>query len=95
MKQSLEHNDQILTGTLYAHLADAYVGIAGTDDPETANGSRSRAKNMSRAEVYIDRSRDCTWLSPFQHFSYYFQTLANNWQVSKRPKMWTASANSS
>jgi anaphase-promoting complex subunit 5 len=49
----------MLTAMLYSYLADAYMGTAGLDDPETSNGARSRAKNISRAELYIDRAREC------------------------------------
>lgn len=58
--QTLEQGDQVLSGTLYSHIADSYIGLAGLDDPSTTNGARSRVLNMSLAETYIDRARECT-----------------------------------
>ena len=59
--QVLESNDHILSATLYSHVGDAYVGLAGLDNPSTPQGSRMRAANMSRAEVYSDRARECKY----------------------------------
>lgn len=57
--QALEHTDLALTGMLHAHLADSYVGLAGLDNPETSSGARLRLTNISQAEMYIDRAREC------------------------------------
>ncbi|KAF2021731.1 hypothetical protein BU24DRAFT_362512, partial [Aaosphaeria arxii CBS 175.79] len=56
--QSLENSDSMLIGTLYSNIADSYMGLAGLDDPSSANGSRSYAANISRADLYLDRARD-------------------------------------
>ncbi|KAF2709814.1 hypothetical protein K504DRAFT_482113 [Pleomassaria siparia CBS 279.74] len=57
--QSLENTDYVLTGTLYSHIGDSYIGLAGLDDASTSHGARLRAMNMSQAEMYIDRAREC------------------------------------
>lgn len=49
----------MLTATLYDHIADCYIGLAGLDDPSNSTSARSRASNLSRAELYIDRAREC------------------------------------
>jgi anaphase-promoting complex subunit 5 len=65
--QALEGSDNMLIGTLYSHLGDAYMGLA---DPSTApkmpaspssspSANRSTAANVAKAELYIDRAREC------------------------------------
>ncbi|ORY11536.1 anaphase-promoting complex subunit 5-domain-containing protein [Clohesyomyces aquaticus] len=56
--QALEHSDNNLIASLYSALSDSYIGLAGLDDPSSSSGARSRATNVSRAELYIDRARD-------------------------------------
>ncbi|KAF9735308.1 anaphase-promoting complex protein [Paraphaeosphaeria minitans] len=57
--QSLENGDVHAAGTLYSHMGDAYMGLAGIEDASTAAGLRLRAMRVSRAELYIDRAREC------------------------------------
>jgi anaphase-promoting complex subunit 5 len=57
--QTLEHGDQVLIGTLYSHLGDSHIGLAGLDNPSTSSGARARTTNMSNAELYFDRAREC------------------------------------
>ncbi|KAF1958731.1 hypothetical protein CC80DRAFT_468392 [Byssothecium circinans] len=57
--QSLENVDHFVTARLYSYLGDAYVGLAGEDDASTSQGARVRALHVSRAEMYIDRAREC------------------------------------
>lgn len=65
LHQSLENADLAVTGTLYSHIGDSYMGLAGLEDPSTAQGARLRATQVSRAEMYIDRARECRcFLSP-------------------------------
>lgn len=59
LPQSLEYGDQVIIGTLYSHLGDSHIGLAGLDDPSTSSGARARTANMSKAELYIDRAREC------------------------------------
>lgn len=59
----------MLIGTLYSHLADSYMGLADPNSgPELHNASaspsspvspRSRAASIAKAELYIDRAREC------------------------------------
>lgn len=62
----------MLTGTLYSHLADSYMGLAdpaqGSDTnrsaatpatPSSPTPTRSTVANIAKAELYIDRARDC------------------------------------
>jgi len=64
----------MLVGTLYSHLADSHMGLANPDtaasspatvvSPRTPKSPRfpamrSRSANVARAELYIDRARDC------------------------------------
>lgn len=65
--QALEHTDLALTGTLYANIADSYIGLAGLDNPETSSGARLRLTNISQAEMYIDRARECKQFSHRAH----------------------------
>ncbi|KAF2643444.1 hypothetical protein P280DRAFT_467473 [Massarina eburnea CBS 473.64] len=57
--QSLENVDHFVTGKLYSHLGDSYIGRAGMEDTSTSRGARLRALHVSRAETYIDRAREC------------------------------------
>ncbi|KAJ4287004.1 APC5 protein [Kalmusia sp. IMI 367209] len=57
--KSLENGDPHVIGTLYSHIADAYMGLAGLDEVPDSTGARSRASLVSRAEMYIDRAREC------------------------------------
>jgi anaphase-promoting complex subunit 5 len=65
--QALEGSDNMLIGTLYSHLGDSYMGLA---DPSTVpkmpsspssspSANRSTAANVAKAELYIDRAREC------------------------------------
>ncbi|KAI2477807.1 anaphase-promoting complex protein [Pyrenophora tritici-repentis] len=71
---ALEGKDNMLVGTLYSHLADSHMGLANPDaassshasimSPSTAKSPRfpamrSRSANVAKAELYIDRARDC------------------------------------
>ena len=66
----------MLTGTLYSHLADSYMGLAnpttltvstsnaGSHPPSTPRAgeltsNRSRIANIAKAELYVDRAREC------------------------------------
>lgn len=49
----------MLTGTLYAQLGDSYIGLAGQCDAESQAEFRSRWGYIAKAELYIDRSREC------------------------------------
>jgi len=66
----------VLTGTLYSHLADSYMGLANPNatqssisnaasprpsTPKTGEqaSNRSRSANIAKAELYIDRAREC------------------------------------
>ena len=65
----------MLLGLLYSHLADAYMGLANPDsEPDLIKTSgtslspaptRSRAAYVARAELYIDRARECFKRSGF------------------------------
>ncbi|KAF2440561.1 anaphase-promoting complex protein [Karstenula rhodostoma CBS 690.94] len=57
--QSLENGDVHVAGALYSHMGDAYMGLAGVEDGSSAAGLRLRAIRVSRAELYIDRAREC------------------------------------
>ncbi|KAF2265310.1 hypothetical protein CC78DRAFT_493712 [Lojkania enalia] len=56
--QALENTDHFLNGTLYSHIGDSYIGLAG-HETEFSIDSRSRTSNLSRAEFYIDRAQQC------------------------------------
>ncbi|KAL6712591.1 APC5 protein [Coniothyrium glycines] len=69
LPQALEGPDILLTGRLYSHLADSYMGMA---DPQCNSAkrashgslfsipsSRVRAAHIAKAELYIDRTRVC------------------------------------
>lgn len=59
----------MLSGTLYSHLADSYMGLAGSNTspglqsasatPSSPPSLRTRATNVAQAELYIDRAREC------------------------------------
>ena len=55
LPQSLENGDAILSGTLYSHLGDSYMGLA---NPVISTEARARASNIAKAELYIDRARE-------------------------------------
>jgi anaphase-promoting complex subunit 5 len=65
--QAIEGTDNLLIGTLYSHLADSYMGLADPNcDAKAAaspssspSSSRSTAANVAKAELYIDRAREC------------------------------------
>lgn len=63
LMQSLESGDNQVIGTLYSYLADAHMGLAGLDDATNPGGLRQRASRVSRAEMYIDRARECRFIS--------------------------------
>lgn len=56
LPQSLENGDNMLTGTLYSHLGDSFMGLA---DPVKTTESRLQTSYIAKAELYIDRARDC------------------------------------
>ncbi|KAF2477277.1 anaphase-promoting complex protein [Lindgomyces ingoldianus] len=57
--QALENADKALIASLYSSLGDSFIGLAGLDDPTSSNGARSLAAKVSRAELFIDRAREC------------------------------------
>jgi anaphase-promoting complex subunit 5 len=64
--QALEGSDNLLIGTLYSHLGDSYMGLANPNleprtpvSPSSPDPNRSTAANVARAELYIDRAREC------------------------------------
>ncbi|KAH7078559.1 anaphase-promoting complex subunit 5-domain-containing protein [Paraphoma chrysanthemicola] len=67
LPQAIEGTDNLLIGTLYSHLADSYMGLAdpnretkAADSPSSSPSSpRSTANNVAKAELYIDRAREC------------------------------------
>lgn len=54
----------MLTGTLYSYIADSCVGLAGLENASASGNTRARATHMSRAELYIDRARECKHSMP-------------------------------
>jgi anaphase-promoting complex subunit 5 len=56
LPQSLENGDNMLSGTLYSHLGDAFMGLA---DPAKTNEPRLQTSYVAKAELYIDRAREC------------------------------------
>jgi len=38
------------------------MGMAGQEDDNTSTGVRQRAAKVSKAEIYIDRARECMFL---------------------------------
>ncbi|CAE7205465.1 hypothetical protein PTNB73_07123 [Pyrenophora teres f. teres] len=71
---ALEGKDAMLVGTLYSHLADSHMGLANPDNASSSHATimspstpksprisamRSRSANVAKAELYIDRARDC------------------------------------
>ena len=67
LPQALEGADSLLVGTLYSHLGDSYMGLADPNQDlerkaspsRSAGSSRSMAASVARAELYIDRAREC------------------------------------
>ncbi|KAF1913582.1 anaphase-promoting complex subunit 5-domain-containing protein [Ampelomyces quisqualis] len=65
--QALEGSDNMLIGILYSHLGDSYMGLAdpnqgakAASSPSSSPGTaRSTAANVAKAELYIDRAREC------------------------------------
>jgi anaphase-promoting complex subunit 5 len=60
--QALEGADNMLIGTLYSHLADSYMGLADpalASNKKSSPSNRSTSANVAKAEVYIDRARNC------------------------------------
>ncbi|KAF2034414.1 hypothetical protein EK21DRAFT_85454 [Setomelanomma holmii] len=64
--QAIEGVDNMLIGTLYSHLADSYMGLAdpnreptATSPPSSPSSHRSTTANVAKAELYIDRAREC------------------------------------
>lgn len=62
--QALEGADNMLIGTLYSHLADSYMGLAdpaktSTSPASSPTAARSTTSKVSKADVYIDRAREC------------------------------------
>jgi hypothetical protein len=74
-EQSLENTDYVLTATLYSHISDSYVGLAGLDNASTSHSARLRATNMARAELYIDRARECKFSFSLPRNSILFSIL--------------------
>jgi anaphase-promoting complex subunit 5 len=65
--QALEGADNLLIGTLYSHLGDSYMGLADpsvaartpTSPSSSPSANRSTAAKVAKAELYIDRAREC------------------------------------
>lgn len=57
--QSLESGEVCMTGVLYSHMGDAYMGLADVDNIPDPSNLRLRGMRVSRAELYIDRAREC------------------------------------
>ena len=58
LPQALEGGDNLLIGTLYSHLADAYMGLA---DPALTSSSDTKSSSnlhVAKAELYIDHARE-------------------------------------
>jgi anaphase-promoting complex subunit 5 len=56
LPQSLESGDNMLSGTLYSHLGDSFMGLA---DPAKTTEPRLQTGYIAKAELYIDRAREC------------------------------------
>ncbi|KAF3004149.1 anaphase promoting complex subunit 5 [Curvularia kusanoi] len=56
LPQSLENGDNMLSGTLYSHLGDSFMGLA---DPAHTTEARLQTTYVAKAELYIDRAREC------------------------------------
>jgi anaphase-promoting complex subunit 5 len=56
LPQSLGNGDNMLSGTLYSHLGDSFMGLA---DPTKATEPRLQNSHIAKAELYIDRAREC------------------------------------
>lgn len=56
LPQSLENGDNMLSGTLYSHLCDSFMGLA---DPAKTTEPRLRNSYVARAELCIDKAREC------------------------------------
>ena len=56
LPQSLENGDNMLSGTLYSHLGDSLMGLA---DPAKTTEPRLQNSFIAKAELYIDRAREC------------------------------------
>ncbi|KAF1934337.1 anaphase-promoting complex protein [Didymella exigua CBS 183.55] len=56
LPQSLENGDNMLSGTLYSHLGDSFMGLA---DPARTSEPRLQTSYIAKAELYIDRAREC------------------------------------
>ncbi|KAF2793374.1 hypothetical protein K505DRAFT_41708 [Melanomma pulvis-pyrius CBS 109.77] len=57
--QCLENEDHRLLGTLYSHMGDSYMGLAGTTDISTHRRLMSRLAKMKRGVRFIDKTREC------------------------------------
>lgn len=59
--QALEGSDNLLSGILYSHLGDSYMGLACPNPERKASASpssnRLTAANVAKAELYTDRAR--------------------------------------
>lgn len=56
LPQSLENGDNMLSGMLYSHLGDSFMGLA---DPTGTSEPRLQTSYVAKAELYIDRARQC------------------------------------
>jgi anaphase-promoting complex subunit 5 len=56
LPQCLENGDNMLSGTLYSHLGDSFMGLA---DPGRTTEPRLQTTYVAKAELYIDRAREC------------------------------------
>lgn len=56
LPQSLENGDNMLSGTLYSHLGDSFMGLA---DPAKTTEPRLQTGYIAKAELHIDRAREC------------------------------------
>jgi len=76
-EQCLENTDYILIATLYSHIGDSYVGLAGLENASTSHSARLRATSMARAELYIDRARECKLFFSFLYIPIMFPNLSS------------------
>ncbi|KAJ4384025.1 APC5 protein [Didymella sp. IMI 355093] len=64
LPQSLENGDNMLSGTLYSHLGDSFMGLA---DPTKTTEARLQTSYIAKAELYIDRARECFKRNSYIH----------------------------
>ncbi|KAL5113826.1 APC5 protein [Pleosporales sp. CAS-2024a] len=63
--QAIEGTDNWLIGTMFSHLGDSCMGLANPNlvtaktSSESPSSNRRTASNLAKAELYIDRAREC------------------------------------